>query len=113
RRGRGPAARDRGGAMAFQFSFFAVNGVVVDFLYRFEAWLFGSGASPRTVLLKVAFDQFVFTPLWLAVIVALFLWRQRRYSVAATLPALRGGFYRSRVLPLLISNWFFWMPVVT
>jgi len=47
------------------------------------------------------------------VIVALFLWRRRGYSIAATLPALRGGFYRARVLPLLIPNWCFWIPAVS
>src|SRR6185295_1515110 len=44
------ARRSRGGAAAllFQLAFFAVNGVLVDRLYRFEARLFGSEASPGT-----------------------------------------------------------------
>jgi hypothetical protein len=46
-------------------------------------------------------------------ITLLYLWRQRAFSLTATLPALRGGFYRARVVPLLIPNWFFWLPMVS
>ena len=62
---------------------------------------------------KVAFDQFVFKPVWGVLIVLLFLWRQRRFSLAATLPVLRRGFYRARVLPLLVPSWLFWIPMVS
>ncbi|HVV52911.1 MAG TPA: hypothetical protein VHO06_24835 [Polyangia bacterium] len=105
--------RGRGGEIAFNTAFFAANGVVIDLLYRGEAVLFGNDARVSTVMAKVAFDQFVFTPLWLIVIVWLFLWRQRGYSLAATLPALRRGFYRARVVPLLIPDWLFWIPMVS
>src|SRR5438128_581539 len=69
---RARATRGRGAALAFITVFFAVNGVVVDLLYRLESGLFGWQATPGVVAAKVAFDQFVFTPLWLFVIVALF-----------------------------------------
>jgi hypothetical protein len=105
--------RGRGGEVAFNTLFFAFNGVVIDLLYRMEALLFGREAHLRTVVLKTAFDQFVFTPAWLVLITLLFLWRQRGFSVARTLPALRGGFYRARVVPLLIPNWCFWIPIVS
>jgi hypothetical protein len=105
--------RGRGGAVAFNATFFAFDGIVVDLFYRLEAALFGSAATFRTVLTKTLFDQFCFSPLWLALITMLFLWRQRRFSLTATLPSLRGGFYRTRVLPLLIPNWFFWIPMVS
>ncbi len=105
--------RGRGGEIAFNLGFFALDGVVIDLFYRFAAWLFGSQASLRTVVTKTAFDQFVFTPLWSVLITLLFLWRQRGFSLAATRLALRGGFYRTRVVPLLIPNWFFWIPMVS
>jgi hypothetical protein len=107
------ALAGRRGEILFNAAFFAVNGVIVDLLYRGEARLFGAGGGARTVVEKVAFDQFVFTPTWLAVIVLLFLWRQRAYSLARTLPALREGFYRQRVLPLLLPDWLFWIPMVS
>jgi hypothetical protein len=111
-RGRSPL-RGRGGEIAFNTVFFAFNGVVIDLLYRGEARLLGGDAHVLTVVEKVAFDQFVFSPQWLIAIVLLFLWRQRDYSLAATLPVMRRGFYRARVLPLLIPNWLFWIPMVS
>jgi len=97
----------------FNTAFFAVNGLVIDGLYRGEALLFGDDARVTTVMAKTAFDQFVFTPLWLVVIVVVFLFRRRGFSWAATRPALRAGFYRQRVLPLLIPNFCFWIPIVS
>jgi len=105
--------RGRGGEVLFNTAFFAFDGVVIDLLYRGEALLFGKDAQVRTVIEKVAFDQFVFSPVWSIFIVLLFLWRQRGYSWAATLPAVGRGFYQSRVLPLIIPNWLFWIPMVS
>jgi hypothetical protein len=103
----------RAGEILFNTAFFAFNGVVIDLLYRGEAALFGGDARALTVVEKVAFDQFVFNPVWGVLIVLLFLWRQRRFSLAATLPVLRRGFYRARVVPLLIPSWLFWIPMVS
>jgi hypothetical protein len=103
----------RAGEVAFNTLFFALDGVVVDFLYRGEARLFGGGGGLRTVAEKVAFDQFVFTPTWSVGIVLLFLWRQRGFSAAAMGPALRRGWYKDRVIPLLLPNWLFWIPMVS
>ncbi len=110
----GPATlAGRAGEVAFNTVFFAFDGIVVDFLYRGEARLFGNGGGLRTVIEKVAFDQFVFTPTWSVGIVLLFLWRQRRFSAAAVRPVLRRGFYAERVMPLLVPNWLFWIPMVS
>jgi hypothetical protein len=105
--------RGRGGEILFNTAFFAFDGVVIDLLYRGEARLFGGTAQLSTVVEKVAFDQFVFSPLWSILIVLLFLWRQRGYSLAATLPAIGQAFYQSRVVPLIVPNWLFWIPMVS
>jgi hypothetical protein len=111
---RGSASlRGRGREIAFHVAFFAFNGIVVDVLYRTEARMFGAGTDLRTVAVKTAFDQFVFTPPWLVVIVTLFLWRAQRFSFAATRTALGPGFFRERVLPLLLPDWLFWIPMVS
>lgn len=104
----------RGGDVLFNIAFFAFNGVVIDLLYATAARLFGSGGSFGTVVRKTAFDQFVFTPLWLALIIALYLWRAKGFNLAATLSALREGgpFYKTRVVPLLLPAWCFWIPMV-
>jgi hypothetical protein len=104
--------RGRAGSIAFNAAFFAFAGVVVDLLYRFESVLFGYEGTVATVVAKTAFDQFVFTPIWTMLIVALFAWRQNAFSLSLTLPMLREQFYRRRVVPLLIPNWCFWMPLL-
>jgi hypothetical protein len=96
---------------AFLVAFFAFNGVVIDLFYRQMARLFGSAASVVTVVEKVAFDQFIFTPCWLAIIIALFAWQHAGFRVRATMQALQGDFYRRRVVPLLLPNWAFWIPM--
>jgi hypothetical protein len=100
------------GAVLFNTAFFALNGTVIDALYRLAARLFGNQATLAVVLEKTAFDQFIFTPLWQTVIVTLFLWHRRGYSWAATRPALRADFLRTHVMPLLVPAWCFWLPIV-
>ena len=107
------ALRGRAGAIAFNMAFFAFNGVVVDRFYQLEAVLIGSETTLCTIVTKTLFDQLVFAPLWLTLITLLFLWRKRGFSLAAMRPALRRGFYRAHVVPLLIPNWFFWLPMVS
>jgi hypothetical protein len=111
-RGR-PVGPGRGPRVAFNLAFFAFNGLVIDALYRLAAVLFGVGTDARTIALKTVFDQFVFNPVWLPLIVGLYLWRQNRFQWGPTWAALRaGGFYRARVLPLMLPSWCFWIPMV-
>lgn len=104
----------RGGEVSFNVAFFAFNGVVIDVLYRVEANLFGTRASFSTVVQKTAFDQFVFNPVWLALIIALYAWRAQGFKLGATVSTLRAGgpFYMTRVVPLLLPMWCFWIPMV-
>jgi hypothetical protein len=106
--------RGRGSEILFNLAFFAFNGVLIDVFYRGEAQLFGDDASVATVAKKTIFDQFVFTPLWLPIIIALYLWRQKNFSLSETVTAVRArGFYKTRVLPLLLPDWCFWIPMVS
>jgi hypothetical protein len=112
--GRGPAG-DRGRAwrdLVFNGAFFAVNGLLVDGMYRTLARVVGNDARVSTILAKVAFDQFVFTPIVMALATVLFLLRQRGWSWARMHPALGRGFIAGRVMPLLVPCWCFWIPIV-
>jgi hypothetical protein len=113
RAGEPPPQRGRAREIAFNGAFFALNGVVVDGLYRLEAALFGADAHAGTVVAKVAFDQFVFTPVWLLLVTGLYLWRARGFSWAATRPAFGQRYVRTRILPLLLADWAFWIPMTT
>ena len=99
--------------LLFNLVFFAFNGVVVDRFYYFLSVVLGNQATVGTVISKVACDQFLFSPTWLPLIIAIFAWRQANFSIAGTAAALKGNFYRRRVIPLLLPNWAFWMPMTT
>ncbi|MCS7008899.1 MAG: hypothetical protein N2035_07385 [Chthoniobacterales bacterium] len=94
--------------------FWGGMGVVVDFLYRFQMMLFGSGNDFWTVAKKVAFDQFVFSPfvgLPLVMVYFHFWERGRRWS--AVLEVFRFDFLLRRALPVMVASWFVWIPAVT
>jgi hypothetical protein len=105
------ARSGRLGTLAFTTAFFLVNGAVVDLFYRLSAHVFGDSGAPAVVAQKVAFDQFVFTPLWLSVIGSLFAWHKHGFRLAPTRADLTDDFLRRRLLPLLLPNWCFWIPM--
>ena len=106
------ARRRRASDLRFNLAFFACDGVAVDGLYRLAARLFGNDARLSTVVTKIAFDQFVFTPLWQAFTILLYLGRQRGWSWTAMQPGLARGVFWPRVLALLLPAWCFWIPIV-
>jgi hypothetical protein len=111
---RGPSVdRARAGRdLVFNGTFFAINGLLVDGMYRTLARVIGNDARVSTIAAKVAFDQFAFTPIVMMVATLLFLLRQRGWSWARTRPALGRDFIPARVMPLLVPCWCFWIPIV-
>lgn len=101
------------GLLRFQIVFFFFIGIWVDLVYRVLTVLFGAGTDLGTVLRKMLFDQFVWTPI-LAVpySVALFLWAERGYRVSAVRTALRDGTFRERCEGMLGMCWVFWIPIL-
>lgn len=86
-------------------------GVLVDFLYRLQIVLFGSGHEISTILAKVLFDQFVFSPfLGTPLAVLYFAWAEggfRFSSMKALIPELP-----ARVLAIQCAGWMIWIPGV-
>ncbi len=93
--------------------FWAVKGIEIDALYRFQAMLFGDSAQWQTIAIKTFVDQFLYVPAFGLVNVILFyLWRDCRYDCGVLRRKLGRHWYRERVLPVLIANWFIWIPAV-
>ncbi|MEM9944005.1 MAG: hypothetical protein AAF939_20775, partial [Planctomycetota bacterium] len=91
--------------------FWGIKGMEVDIFYWFQTIVFGNSADFQTVAFKVAFDQFVYVPLFGGLNVILFyIWRDCNYSLSRTNIALGKNWYWRKVLPVLISNWFVWIP---
>jgi hypothetical protein len=114
-------ARDRGRwnvthleNMVFRFIVFFLGGLLVYTLYAWQAVWFGDGVSWRILLPKVLVDQFIFSVFWSTTYQTLvFRWQTLRYSGSRLWSELDGNFIIERMLPVLVTNWMFWIPGVT
>lgn len=76
------------------------------------AWL-GDDTSVSTLVLKTAFDQFVWTVLVVAPANAVFyFWVGRDLSFARTRREWPRQFFLRVFLPNLVANWCVWIPVI-
>ncbi len=95
-------------------AFWAYKGFEIDLLYRLLARFVGLGHDVATIAAKTTLDQLIYCPIFaVPVTVLAYDWveaRFDRHAIAADLRA--GGWYRRRVLPMLISNLGVWVPAV-
>ena len=99
--------------MPFFTVFWAYKGFEIDMLYKFADWAFGSGVDIGTVMAKVAFDQFVFSLFWAVPwTVVIYALPEAGYRVGDLPASLGPRWVRNRVVPLLIANYFVWIPAV-
>jgi hypothetical protein len=105
--------RENLSSLLFGACFWGLMGMLVDALYRAQAFVFGNGVDFATVLKKAAFDQFIFTPfVTIPLTVIIFEWRHAGYHVASMPRVLSLDFYMQKVLPTVVSGLGFWLPVV-
>jgi hypothetical protein len=93
-------------------AFWAYKGLEVDVLYRTLAHFVGTAHDVRTIAIKTSFDQFIYCPL-LAVplTVVVYEWVEANFDTAALINDVKaGGWFYRKVLPLLISNLWVWLP---
>ena len=99
--------------MVFRFIVFFMGGMVVYEFYNWQAVWFGTGLSWRVILPKVLVDQFVFSVFWSTSYQTLtFRWKALGYSGSRLWTELDGKFVIKRMLPVLVTNWMFWIPGV-
>ncbi len=93
--------------------FWGYRGMEIDLFYHFQSWLFGSGHDAATLIKKVAFDQFIMSPLWF---VPTYLIALRWIDQGGPWSQLRASLNRdfwTRTLPtVLITNWLVWIPAL-
>ena len=100
--------------MAFNFLVFGLLGVMNSGLYQLQARWFGTGRSLGTLAQKTFVDQFIYTPFLSNPCQTLaFLWKAEGFSFRSTVENLSNfkQFYVITVLPVLVSNWCFWIPM--
>ena len=100
--------------MVFRFVVFFFGGLVVAKFYEWQAYWFGDGLSWRVLAPKILVDQFIFSVFWSTTYQTLvFRWQALRYSGSRLWSELDGSFVVERMLPVLVTNWMFWIPGVT
>eukprot|EP00442_Polarella_glacialis_P039895 CAMPEP_0115066492 /NCGR_PEP_ID=MMETSP0227-20121206/10835_1 /TAXON_ID=89957 /ORGANISM="Polarella glacialis, Strain CCMP 1383" /LENGTH=193 /DNA_ID=CAMNT_0002452395 /DNA_START=346 /DNA_END=928 /DNA_ORIENTATION=- len=91
----------------FNVLLWAVLGIAVEYLYAFQAWMFGDAADFVTILQKVLFDQFVWNPFMLApVLFPLFMWRNSGFQFR--LKVLDG--FLLTYCSGMVTCWGTWIP---
>jgi hypothetical protein len=81
--------------------------------YQLQARWFGAGRSLGTLALKTFVDQFIYTPFISNPFQTLaFLWKAEHFSFRSAVVKLSHfkQLYVITVLPVLVSNWCFWIP---
>lgn len=105
--------RENLGGLLFGACFWGLMGMLVDGLYRAQAFAFGSGVDFSTVFKKTFVDQALFTPfVSIPLTVVVLEWKRQGFSALGVARALGRGFYRRKVLPAVLSGVVFWLPVV-
>ena len=95
-----------------QSVFVGVCGIVCNWFFGLQTTWFGNGHDLRTLLLKTAVDQFVWTAFVLSPVVSLFY-----AMIGMWMEHSRGNFsfddfVRRDFLPNLITGWCIWIPVI-
>ncbi|MGV8838147.1 hypothetical protein, partial [Cellvibrio sp.] len=73
------------GLLVFYIVFWGLKGMEVDFFYRLQAEWFGNGNDLKTIVTKMAADQFLYSALWAAPgITIVYLWMESNWNIAET-----------------------------
>ena len=91
---------------------FGSIGVTVDMLYTAQIAMFGEGSDLATLVKKMLFDQFVYSPVSNFGIVALFAWREGGFRRSALRQLGTREYFMQQYLPVLIAMWCVWIPGV-
>jgi len=93
--------------------FWGYRGMEIDLFYRCQGWLFGQGNDVRTLALKVAMDQFIYSTFWAVPTYTVALrWIDMGCSWSRTRASLGRHFWTHTCLAVLFTNWLVWIPSV-
>ena len=99
---------------AFKAGLFLVFGAIVYEFYYFQSVWFGNGAVWSIILPKLIVDQLGYTPfISVPSQTILIRWYHAGYSFSRLRPELNRDLVTERMLPVLVTNWMFWIPGVT
>ncbi len=99
--------------LAFNAPFWAIDGILVDLMYRGLGHLLGTAVTVPVVLGKIVLDQFGYNPFFAAPYgIWGYAWKHGGYSWKKLRPLVTWTYYREHAVPVLIATWAVWIPLV-
>lgn len=105
--------RSISGLLVFYLVFWGLKGMEVDLFYRLQADWFGTDNDIKTIVTKMAVDQFLYSSLWAAPgITFVYLWMESNWSIRASMQRIDKDFFCVKIPTVILSNWLVWIPAV-
>jgi hypothetical protein len=99
--------------LAFTVPTWAVDAVLVNLMYQFNAVWFGSVVTVPVVLAKICVDQFGYNPFFAAPAeVLIYEWKNEGVSIRSIRRAFSWEHYRDKIVPTLLATWAVWGPLM-
>ena len=99
--------------LMFTVPIWAIDGSLVDLLYRSEAAWFGNVVALPVVLAKICVDQFLYNPFFAAPFgVLTYEWKNGGFSRESLVRGFTWDHYRDKIVPTLLATWAVWIPLM-
>ena len=110
---RGRPARQNLRNLLFTVPIWAIDGSLVDLLYRGEAAWLGNVVTLPVVLAKICVDQFGYNPFFAAPFgILTYEWKNTGFSLESLGRGFSWRHYRDKVVPTLLATWAVWIPLM-
>lgn len=110
---RGRIRARNAGNFLFNAPFWALDGFLVNLMYRALAGWLGDRVTLPVVLTKICIDQFGYNPFFATPIgIWGYAWKNGCYSFSRLFPLLTWNYYREHGVPVLVATWAVWIPLV-
>jgi hypothetical protein len=98
---------------AFNVPFWAIDGCLVDVMYRTLASWLGTQVTLPVVAAKICLDQFGYNPFFATPYgIWGYAWKNHNYSWPALRRSLTWQYYRAHGIPVLVATWAVWIPLM-
>jgi hypothetical protein len=99
--------------LQFTIPTWAIDGILVDWMYRLNAVWFGDITTVGVVTAKILVDQLGYNPFIAAPLeVLVYEWKNDGFSWASVRRALTWNHYRDKIVPTLLATWAVWGPLM-
>ncbi len=99
--------------LLFTVPIWAIDGLLVDLLYRGEAAWLGNVVTLPVVLAKICVDQFGYNPFFAAPFgVLTYEWKNSGFSLESLGRGFTWDHYRDKIVPTLLATWAVWIPLM-